>query len=243
MPFADTSLHEEYCGAVEWVASRTLDALTGVESAGPAGAGSWTDRYSTKALLAAIRVLGPDVLAPQSLARVPVDVTTANLVGQSLRTFPAEGTDAGGEPGGEDKELVVAWRDWATAELLFRHGHGTVPPRPERSPVGAADVWQTWSVRMSQLSCLALPGLTGAVHDSVAREVLALSRGAARAMMRRDVKVAARLARWLAWLEHTGRPSELAAGPILRHLDLMAGGSARTALDIAIGHRLLATGE
>ena len=34
MPFADTSLHEEYSGAVEWVAARALDALTGAGGAG-----------------------------------------------------------------------------------------------------------------------------------------------------------------------------------------------------------------
>ncbi len=243
MPFTDTSLHEEYAGAVEWVAARTLDAVNGAGNPGLTG-DAWSDRYPPKTLLAAVRVVGPDLLAAHALTDAPVDVATADLAGQALRIFPGEGATATAtDTATAEQALTVAWRDWATAELLARHGYGSRAPQPGESPVADADEWQAWSARMAQLSCLALPGLDSAVHQDAVRHESALSRGAARAMMRRDLRSAARLARWLAWLAYTGRPTALEAGPVLRHIDLTEGGSARTALDVAVGQRLLATRE
>lgn len=100
--------------------------------------------------------------------------------------------------------------------------------------------WQHWSVRMGQLSPLALPGLEGPVHDAARAAPLALARGATRAVLRRDFTTAARIVRWLALLSAQGVPVPLDPAPLVEHLRLHGGGP-RLALDVAIAARILAT--
>ncbi|MFH8990436.1 hypothetical protein [Streptomyces sp. NPDC017940] len=123
-----------------------------------------------------------------------------------------------------------------------------VAPEPEEAdgagvgPTGASvpdATWQTWSVRMGQLSPLALPGLDGPVHTTARAAPLALARGATRAVLRRDFPTAARIARWLALLAAEGRRLPLDPVPLVVHLGLHGGGP-RLALDVAIARRLLA---
>lgn len=98
--------------------------------------------------------------------------------------------------------------------------------------------WQRWSVRMGQLSPLALPGLDGPVHSAARAAPLALARGATRAVLRRDFPTAARITRWLALLGAEGVALPLDPVPLLAHLRLHGGGP-RLALDVAIARRLL----
>ncbi|MCF3124243.1 hypothetical protein IPZ68_31710, partial [Streptomyces arenae] len=119
-----------------------------------------------------------------------------------------------------------------------RPGSGTGTPTDTPPADAPGTPWQAWSVRMGQLSPLALPGLDGPVHAAARAAPLALARGATRAVLRRDYPTAARIARWLALLGAEGRPLPLDPVPLVDHLRLYGGGP-RLALDVAIAGRLL----
>lgn len=258
MPFADTPLRDEYAAALERVAGRTLDALRGAGGAiAPApvdpGAGA-----PSRSLLAALRVLGPDLFAPQLLAGAAPDEPTALLLAEAHRVFPPAGVAAAAD----GNAVVAAWRDWAAGVLLVRAlGAAAEPagtPSGERSvtapaPAPAAvpghgawpepERWQSWSIRMAQLSALALPGLDCAVHHQARTHTLALARGAVRSMLRRDHRAAARLTRWLAWCLADGVAVPLEVEPLLTRLRVVSDDSTRTALELAVAGALLHTAE
>ncbi|MER6360851.1 hypothetical protein [Kitasatospora sp. NPDC001527] len=125
MPFADTTLRDEYAAAVERVAGRVLDALRGAgDPAAPARPSAPDPTRPThptpsapvtpstpsapegplldegplpKASLAAVRVLGPDLFAAPLLAGLPPDGPTADAAAEALDTFPmAESSPAHG---------------------------------------------------------------------------------------------------------------------------------------------------
>ncbi|WP_441250593.1 hypothetical protein [Kitasatospora sp. McL0602] len=224
MPFAEASPQQEFAAATEWAAGRALDALTGAGGAAPPGG----EPPEPRALVAADRILGPDLFAPGLLTGRPTRPETAARAAEALRLFaPAEPT-------------ALTWRDRATAELLARAGHPVPVPEPPPAPDPAEDGWQRWSVRMSQLCSLALPTLEGEVHARAREHALTLARGTTRAVLRRDHRTATRLTRWLAWLQSTGTPPALELAPLLRHLALTGDGTARSALDLAIARRLAA---
>ncbi|MCX4744017.1 hypothetical protein OG455_00560 [Kitasatospora sp. NBC_01287] len=241
MPFTETSPQDEFAVAVEWVADRVLGALTGAGDVDPPRnipADGHPDAPAEPATAAALRVLGPDLFAPGLFTGMPIDAGTATALAEAGHRFGAFEP-----PGRGPDELVVGWRDWATAELLTRagwavpvHRPDAVPPAPD--PLTSPSGWQPWSVRMSQLAPLALPGLDSPVHEQARQAPLALARGATRSVLRRDHRTAARLARWLAWLQATGTPVPIEVAPLLRHLAQVGGGSARTTLDLEIARRL-----
>ncbi|MFF2044949.1 hypothetical protein ACFVVX_31500 [Kitasatospora sp. NPDC058170] len=264
MPTADISLRDEYAAAVERLAGRTLDTLRGV-----GGAAALADPGTAAAprpLLAAARVLGPDLFAPQLLGGAAPDEQTALLLAEAQHAFPspavtAPATNAPTAPGAPSPSvdedgpagaaLIAAWRDWATGVLLTRTLRSVTAqgftaldlaaPQPEHAPHLRPHAWQGWSVRMAQLSALALPDLDGPVHEAARANTLALARGTVRSMLRRDHRVAARLARWLCWTQAQGLPLPLEVEPVLERIQVVGDGSARTALELAIGAALLAT--
>lgn len=195
-----------------------------------------------KAALAAIRVVGADAFAPYLLADAVLHPQDAAAVTQSFALFPPPVNTPDPPPAGAAEPWVVAWRDWAMAALLARLTDagpgGVLAPRPAGAPEPDTG-WQRWSVRMGQLSPLALPGLEGPVHSAARAAPLALARGATRAVLRRDFPTAARITRWLALLGAEGVPLPLDPVPLLEHLRLHGGGP-RLALDVAIARRLLA---
>ncbi|WP_328954027.1 hypothetical protein [Kitasatospora purpeofusca] len=276
MPTADLALRDEYAAAVERLAGHTLDALRGAGGAvAPAPAFPGTGPVP-RPVLAAARVLGPDVLAPQALGATGPDEQAVLLLAEAHRAFPPSAFPAlapssappsSARPSGVDEEraagaaLVTAWRDWGTAVLLARAlGPGADAlfpgaagedagedadlgaPQPGHAPHPEPYAWQSWSVRMSQLSALALPGLDGPVHDAAREHSLALARGAVRSLLRCDQRVAARLTRWLAWLAADGRELPLEVEPMLERIRAVGDGSARTALELAVAERLLTGG-
>ncbi|MEU8133451.1 hypothetical protein [Streptodolium elevatio] len=226
MPVTADALRDEYADAVERMAGRALDAL-----AGGGGAVVFPDPPST-AELAAVRVLGPDVFAPALMDSRPPDPETATVVASAFRVFPpADGPGAHASP--------AVWRDWAAGRLAVQAG-AVIPAvaAPERPPQGGG--WQAWSLAMAQLSALALPGLEGPVHDAARRDPLSLSRGAVRALLRRDHRTAVRLTRWLAWSERAGVTLPVEVPPMLVRLRQIGDGSARSALEMALADRLSA---
>jgi len=205
-----------------------------------------------KAGLAALRVLGPDALAPFVLGGHRLDEEDVEAVLLSLRVFPAPSDGPGAE--------VALLQDWATSELLVRLGvdqlrlfpdgfvsvpeqPGGVWPSPERE-------WPAWGARMARLAGLALPGLRCPVYYQARHHPLALARGVTRAMLRRDYPTAARLVRWMAAVEasdpsapHTTPATEagttLQIPPLLRHLQIYAGREWRSALDIELAEHMV----
>ncbi|MER7583091.1 hypothetical protein [Kitasatospora sp. NPDC097691] len=255
MPFAETSLRDEYAAAVERVAGRTLDAL---RDGGGAAALTDPDTAAPRPLLAAVRILGADLFAPQLFAGAEPDPATAALLAEARRALPAP------VPASEDTALVIAWQDWAAGRLLARtpYGDGAQPtsphssaspsapsstplldstppsaspsPLPDRAELG----WRVWAGRMAQLSVLTLPGLDSPVHDAARAGTLDLARGTVRAMLRRDPATAVRLVRWLAWAHADGRPVRLEIEPILDRIRLVTDDTSRAGLELAIAHAL-----
>ncbi|MFD5461262.1 hypothetical protein ACFWIQ_00350 [Kitasatospora sp. NPDC127059] len=234
MPFAETPLRDEYAAAVERVAGRTLDALRG---GGGAAALTDPDTVVPRPLLAAVRVLGADLFAPQLISGAEPDTATAALLAEARRALPAPA------PASEGAAVVIGWQDWAADRLLSRTPFGDGTPASARPPTPPPDRerlgWRLWSARMAQLSVLALPGLDGPLHDTVRAGTLDLARGTVRAVLRRDATTSVRLARWLAWAHADGRPLRLEIEPVLDRIDQVNDGTDRSGLELAIARALL----
>ncbi|MCI0383446.1 hypothetical protein [Streptomyces sp. CNQ085] len=246
MPNPDAPSRTDYAAAVESLADRVLGALRGAGD--PAAVASQVDEApDPKVALAALRVLGPDVFAPALLAGSPLGPGDARAVAESLRIFPPT----------PDAAPEAAWRDWTTVRLLARYGGGSpddaltgvtgITGTPEdtlgvREPAPPGDIGSSWrelSSSMARLSPLALPNADGPVHEAALARLRDLSRGTARAILRRDYPTAARLARWLACALHRGARPDLDTAAVVRHLELHCGDGGRTALDTAVARGLL----
>ncbi|MET8540210.1 hypothetical protein ABZW03_06090 [Kitasatospora sp. NPDC004799] len=230
MPTAETPLRDEYAAAVERVADRTLAVLRDGEGT---AALADPDSLVPRPLLAAVRVLGADVFAPQLLTGAEPDGTTAALLAEARVAFPAPA------PSSAEAALVISWQDWAAAQVLARTPYGAAvrPPAVLSDPDEVG--WQAWSKRMAQLSSLALPTLDGPMHDAARTHTLALARGTVRCMLRRDPTTAVRLARWLAWVGAEGRPLRLEIEPVLDRIRLAGDGTSRSVLELTIAQCLL----
>ncbi|MFG2912066.1 hypothetical protein ACGF0D_04090 [Kitasatospora sp. NPDC048298] len=231
MPTAETPLRDEFAAAVERVADRTLAVL---RDGGGTAALADPDSLVPRPLLAAVRVLGADLFAPQLLTGAEPDGTAAALLSEARVAFPAPA------PSSAEAALVIGWQDWAAGRLLARTPYGadvTPPPAPLSDPETVG--WQAWSKRMAQLSSLALPTLDGPIHDAARTHTLDLARGTVRCMLRRDPTTAVRLARWLAWARADGRPLRLELEPVLDRIRFSGDGTARSALELAIAQSLL----
>ncbi|MEV1007068.1 hypothetical protein [Streptomyces sp. NPDC049881] len=233
----DVSPQAQFSLATEALAGRVLGALTGTQ--GPVLPAAPGD---TKAYLAAVRVLGPDLYAPALLCGTPLDPDGNEAVTEAFRVFP---------PSPADPPATVR-RDRATAGLHLRFGGDPLPVTPHStdaspSPGLRPDTrqglppWRAWSAHLAPLSALALPGADDALQTEATRHSRALALGTTRALLRRDHPTAARLARWLALTEQRGAVPALDTRAVLTHIDLCGGGSTRARLDTAVARLLLAT--
>ncbi|WP_030659505.1 hypothetical protein [Streptomyces rimosus] len=218
--------------------------------------------------LGAVRILGADVLAPYILTGQSPPAGETETLGLALGALPPTDPPPAAPPDGPEQAWTMAWIDWGLSTALSRLDPARspapaaplpqAPPRcddsaprhlpPTPAPEGgdrahgsdgtAREGWVPWSVRMGQLASLALPGLDGPVHDAARSGVLGLARGATRATLRRDFPTAARITRWLAWLDADGQRLPLDPMLLTEHTGLLGGGD-RTALDTAVARRLL----
>lgn len=140
--------------------------------------------------------------------------------GAPVLTDHAEGAAPGADTGGPDT---------STPDVAASAAATSATPDTD---------WQRWSVRMGQLSPLAVPALDSPVHAAARAAPLALAHGATRAVLRRDFPTATHITRWLALLHAEGVRLPLDPVPLVEHLRLHGGGP-RLALDVAIARRLL----
>jgi hypothetical protein len=257
MSVYDATPEEEISQAAERMAVRALAVLDAVEgTSAPRPDAPGASLGASKPDLAAARVIGADLFAPYQLAGVPLsaELEEAVALAQAFQLFPSADPGGTAGPGGDGPGTaaaaaaaaaaasVVAWRDWAAAELLGRCVPGALTeavPMPDRWPVLDDELrWREWSGWMAQVSPMALPGIESPVHEAARRNSRALARGTVRAMLRRDYRTAARIARWLALGRSRGAASPVDLAPLLRHIRLFGGPSARTALDLRVGESL-----
>lgn len=187
--------------------------------------------------LAAVRILGPDVLAPFTVAGQVFTASDAEVVTTSIATFPDSGLDIGG-----DDSLVVARRarDWATSQLLKRLGvsEGVRAVSPPDALGGDQGEWLPWTTTLARLSPLALIGLDSPLHQQARQHRLDIARGVTRSMMRQDLLTAARLTRWLV-ASSNGPAADLPLQPepVLSHVELLAEADPQLVLEIIMTRR------
>lgn len=243
-----------YAAAVETLADSVVRALTGAGDAFRladqlVSDGSPADRTAG---LAAVRVLGPDALAPFVLAGHRFNPDDAEVVAASVQMFPLpepEPDTATAHPdmnaGTDGAALVRALRDWATGQVLTRlQVPGRACPYPAQAgpDAGRDRGWLVWAGMLAQLSPLAAPGLAGCVHADARRYRLDVARGVTRAMLRRDHLTAARLARWLAACGDVPMDPPFPVEPVLRQLELVAEPDSRLRLEITMARHGLEGG-
>ena len=224
-----------FVAATKTLADNVVRALTGADDVF-----RLTDqvpRDNPLAGLAAVRILGPDVLAPFTVAGQVFTASDAEVVATSIATFPDSGLDIGG-----DDSLVGARRarDWATSQLLERlgvsEGVGAVLP-PDALGEDQGE-WLPWTTTLARLSPLACVGLDSPLHQQARQRCLDIARGVTRSMMRQDLLTAARLTRWLV-TSFTGPMADLPLQPepVLGHVELLADADPQLVLEIIMTRR------
>jgi hypothetical protein len=241
-------------GAVQDLAFEVVSALRGGDHVGGVcgGAGIGGDDGLR---LAAVRVLGSDVLLPSVLLGRPADHGDLSLFQQAVTVYPP----------GSDASAVSAWSHWAMTNTLLRladttDGTGTVTSltRTGRSPDAAAPgpplaepdadaaepatdwlegaPWQTLGHQLAVLAALAVPGADSGIARVAARRPVDVARGFVRAVRRRDWLQAAGTGRWLAVVD--GVPDTLGLDAGLEFVAQMGAGDARVSLHTHVAQAL-----
>ncbi|WP_225846614.1 hypothetical protein [Streptomyces sp. HPF1205] len=178
--------------------------------------------------LAAIRVLGADVLAPYALdgRQGARDGRDESVVRRALAAYPP----------GADASDVSVWSYRGLVEASRAYLPGTWPAQPRAGDDWVrTDPWPKLSHHASQLAALSLPGLAPALADALAARTEDLARGFVRAVRRRDWLQAAGIGRWLAGSPDT--PESLGLDSGLAFVRRMGEGDARVALHLAAAQR------
>ncbi|MEU0271563.1 hypothetical protein [Streptomyces sp. NPDC006307] len=219
-----------YAASVESLAECLHEALREPVPSDGVVAGHVRRAADTKAALAAVQVLGPDVFAPALLAGVLPGPLDREAVAEALRAFPVG-------PGEPVEAIVLAEAQAAVIARPERPDAGTRQHRTDARTLADAD-WVSFAQCLARMSPLALPGCESAVAELARRRSLDVSRGVVRAMLRRDYPTAARLARWSALVNGRGAAEALRLEPVVAHVVQCGSSSARMALDVAVLQRL-----
>ena len=245
-----------FATATASLAGRALAAFDSGEGSPFAAAGAEPEVSD----LAAARLLGPDLCAVALLRGRPLNAADAALVTQAQEAFapPRAGPEDGGEV------WAAAWTHAAVESLLpsatgrtpasgagaSGPTHASGPPSPSYlsapgpgpGPGPLARIpstdWKAWSWQAAQVASLAVPGLRGPVQEAVLSDPVPLARGAVRAILRGDFRLAGRLARWLALCHSRAMTMPLEVPPMLAQLRLLGCADPRTALDVALAVRV-----
>ncbi|QGV82074.1 hypothetical protein [Streptomyces ficellus] len=210
-------------GAVRELASHVVSALTGGDhsrlSAGPAVTVGDDDLG-----LAAVRVLGADVLLPSVLHRTPPAPVDLAVCEKAVLAYPP----------GPDASPTSRWSHWAMTRTLRELGAPAAvaaPGEPQPDAGWLDDLpWQALTHQLSLLAPLAVPDADSAVARAAARRTVDVARGFVRAVRRRGWLQAAGAGRWLAVLDDVPETLGLDAG--LEFVSLMGGDDPRVALHL-----------
>lgn len=217
-------------GVVQDLASGVASALRGGGHA-PFPGEALRDGPGEGVVLAAVRVLGADLLLPYALFGTPPTTGEVTALRTAVEAFPPR-------PGAAPN---VAWSHWGMVHAL-RRLDPAFPEPPYGEPDTAwlrDDPWQSLTHRLAVVAALAVPGADSAVGDGAQQRVVDVSRGFVRAVRRRDWGQAAGAGRWLALLRDVPETLGLDAG--LDFVELMGGGDACVALQVGAA-RLMRTG-
>ncbi|GGX73037.1 hypothetical protein [Streptomyces minutiscleroticus] len=224
-------------GAVQDLASEVVSALrSGGHSRVVRGAtGIDGDDGIT---VAAVRILGPDVLLPSILLRTTPDTEDVALFEKAVTGFPPP----------PNASPASVWSHWAMTQAL-RRANASGGAYADGVPAGGEEPRTTWledaswqflTHQLAVLGGLATPDGTSAVARIAARRPVDVARGFVRAVRRRDWLQAAAAGRWLVTLD--GVPETLGLDAGLDFVDLMGGGDPRVALHLQAA-RLMRAGE
>ncbi|MEV6170707.1 hypothetical protein AB0L99_21050 [Streptomyces sp. NPDC051954] len=222
-------------GAVQDVASDVVSALRGGDHVRVSGTGA-ADGHGGSLALAAVRVLGADLLLPHVLFRTPPAPETLTAFQETVAAFPPR----------PDAAPTVKWTHWAMSCTLRRLDM-PLNDSPARDPstepdTGWLDVasWQVLTHQLAVLAPLALPGEDCAVARVARHRPVDVARGFVRAVRRRDWQQAAGAGRWLTLLD--GVPDTLGLEAGLDFVDLMGGSDPRVALQVQAARVMRAAG-
>lgn len=151
-------------GAVQDLSSDVVCALRGGDHVGLPGSGS-PDGPEGSLALAAVRVLGADLLLPHVLTRTPPAPETLEAFRRTVAAFPPR----------DDAAPTVMWSHWAMSRTL-RGLDPTAPSAPMNETDPEPDTrwldgatWQVLTHQLAVLAPLAVPGEDRVVAGAVAR--------------------------------------------------------------------------
>ncbi|MDO0909847.1 hypothetical protein QQM39_02905 [Streptomyces sp. DT2A-34] len=223
-------------GAVQDLASDVVSALRGGDHVRMAGTGA-TDDLEGNFALAAVRVLGADLLLPHVLFPTPPAPEALAVFRRTVQAFPPRA----------DAAPTVKWSHWAMSRTLRRldaplAGAAAGDQAAEPDVAGWLDeaTWQMLTHQLAVLAPLAVPGEDCAVARAARRRPVDVARGFVRAVRRRDWQQAAGAGRWLTLLD--GVPDTLGLEAGLDFVELMGGNDPRVALQVQAARVMRAAG-
>ncbi|MEU6254337.1 hypothetical protein [Streptomyces sp. NPDC047043] len=171
--------------------------------------------------VAAVRVLGADLLLSHILSRTPPAPDSLTVFRQTVETFPPRA----------DAAPTVVWSHWAMRRTLRRLDMPATEDDAEPDAGWLDGVpWQSLTHQLAVLAPLAVPGEDCAVARAAHARPVDVARGFVRAVRRRDWQQAAGAGRWLTLLD--GVPEALGLEAGLDFVELMGGTDPRVALQV-----------
>ncbi|MFJ7074089.1 hypothetical protein [Streptomyces sp. NPDC098781] len=226
-------------GAVRDLASDVVSALRGGDHVRMSGTETMNDVEAGLAL-AAVRVLGADLLLPHVLFPTPPAPEAVAVFRRTVEAFPPR----------PDAAPTVRWSHWAMRRTLLRFDtpHDTPLGGP---PAGTDDTepdagwlaeapWQMLTHQLAVLAPLAVRGEDSGVVRAARQRPVDVARGFVRAVRRRDWQQAAGAGRWLTLLD--GVPDTLGLETGLDFVELMGGTDPRVALQVQAARVMRAAG-
>ncbi|MDK1472661.1 hypothetical protein QNO07_04340 [Streptomyces sp. 549] len=229
---------EQLSGAVCDLAAEVVSVLTGGDHRPVAGSAAMGGDETVG--VAAVRVLGADVLLPSTIFRRAAAQPDLDLVLAAVRAYPP----------GPGASVSTAWSHWAMTHTLRQVAGKNAPTwpdavsaeteEPDASWLSTAS-WQELTHQLAVLGALAVPAASSRVAVEASRRPVDISRGFVRAVRRRDWLQAAGAARWLAVTG--GVPDSLGLDAGLEFVLHMGGADPRVALHAHAAQLMLAGGE